>query len=357
VARLTDLGRGRDIALGPAGLGAMLHEVPLDAGRGRAAIFGAGDGINDWSRPETIIWPPVQTGFRRAPAAEVAIGAPRLTALGPEIDAHLSWPHGDRATLTWRLPLAGPGIDLCATVEKTRVTTPESVFVVFALGGGGAGVDLDIGDLTVDAEEVLPEACRTWGAIQSHATLRTDAGALVVASPDAPLVHPFGPQTEAAGGRLLADAALGFWVMNNHWDVNFAAGQGGVVPFRFHLLPMAGPDRAAATTFARVATTPPVIVRTGEVPERAAAPLVVLEAQEPLDLRLRPFGGTAIMASVVNRGEREAAFSLRLPEGLARGVVAVAATGEETGDEVRLAGGRIEGRVAGRGVLRLRIDR
>ena len=362
VARLTDLGRGRDVALGPQGLGAMLYEVPQDAVRGRAAIFGAGDGLNDWTRPETIIWPPVQAGFRRAPAAQVAVGAPRLTLLGPEIDVQLVWAHGDRATLTWRLPLAGPGIDLCASVDKTRVTTPESMFVVFALRGGGAGVDLDIGDLTIDAGEVLPEACRTWGAVQRQATVWSEAGALVVASPDAPLVHPFGPQTEAAGGRLLGDAALGFWVMNNHWDVNFAAGQAGVVSFRFHLLPMAGPDRAAATAFAQAATTPPVIVRTGEAPERAAAPLVELVAEEPLDLRLRPFGEAAIMASVVNRGEREAAFALRLPEGLARGVVAVAATGEETGDEktggeVRLAGGRIEGRVAGRGVMRLRIDR
>jgi len=357
VARLTDLSQGREVALGPQGLGAMLYEVPLDGGRGRAAIFGAGDGINDWSRPENIIWPPVTTGFRRAPAAQVALGAPRMTLLGPEIDAHLSWPHGDRAVLTWRLPVAGPGIDLCASVVKTRVTTPESMFVVFALGGAGAGVDLDIGDLTVDAGEVLPEACRTWAGVQRQATLWCDAGALVVASPDAPLVHPFGPQTEAAGGRVIGDAALGFWVMNNHWDVNFAAGQSGVVPFRFHLLPMAGPDRAAATAFAQAATTPPVIVRAPEAAERGAVPLVELEG-EGLDLRLRPLAGGEVMASLVNRAAGEVAFALRLPGGAVRAVRVVAATGEEiAGGGVRIAAGRIEGRVPARAVLRLVVAR
>ena len=357
VVRLTDVPGGRDIPLGPQGLGAMVHEVPEDAARGRAAIFGAGDGANnDWTRLETIAWPAVRSGFRRSAASEVSVSAPRQTALGPEIDIHLRWPQGDSARLTWRLPLAGPGIDLCATVQKVPQTAPEAFFVVFAMGGEAPRIDLDIGDLTADADEALPAACRSWVAVQRHATLATSAGALVVASPDAPLLHPFGPQTEGGGERAIHDPALAFWIINNHWDVNFAASQSGTLPFRFHLLPMEGPDRDAATGFAQGATTPPVIVRTYDTPERAPAPLVDLRSDRPLDLRLRPFGPGAVMASVVNRGPEPAGFTLELPGLSPRKVTVAAATGEAIADDVACEGGTITGRVPARAVLRLVID-
>jgi alpha-mannosidase len=355
VIRLTDVTRGRDVDLGASGLGSVLYEVPEDAGRGRGAIFGSGDGNGDWTRMETITWPTTRTGFRRSGASEVAVSAPRQTALGPEIDVHLRWPHGDTATLTWRLPVAGPGIDLCAKVHKTQQTSPEAFFVVFGLGGASPAIDIDIGDLTTSVEEALPEACQSWVAVQRQATLSTDAGTLVVASPDAPLMHPFGPQTEGAGQRIMHDAALGFWVINNHWDVNFSASQSGTIPFRFHILPMDGPDRAAATAFAQAAATPPVIVRTYDAPERAAAPLVSLTSNVPLDLRMRPFGEGAIMVSVANRSPTAAAFTLTLAGQVPQSVVASAATGEVIDGDVHLEGGSITGRVTGRGVLRLRI--
>jgi alpha-mannosidase len=354
--RLTDIARGRDIELGSQGLGSMLYEVPEDAGRGRGAIFGSGDGNGDWTRMETITWPATRTGFRRSTAAEVAVTAPRFTPLGPEIDVHLRWPHGDTATLTWRLPVAGPGIDFCATVHKTRQTSAEAFFVVFSLGGETPAIDLDIGDLTTSAEDSLPDACQSWVAIQRHATLSTDTGTLVVASPDAPLVHPYGPQTEGAGQRVLRDNSLGFWVINNHWDVNFAASQSGTIPFRFHLLPLDKPDREAATAFAQAATTPPVIVRTYNAPERDATPLVELTCGVPLDLRLRPFGQGAIMASVVNRTPADAYFTLKLTGRVPQRVVACAATGEEIASDLRLEGEAIVGRVPAHGVLRLRIE-
>jgi alpha-mannosidase len=358
VLRLTDLNSGRDIGLGASGLGAVLYEVLEDPARGRAAIFGRGDGINDWTRPEsTLCWPPTTTAFRRSPASQASLGSPRLTLLGPEIDVQLIWPHGDVAILTWRLPLAGPGIDLTASFAKTRVTTPESFFIVFSLQGANPAVDLDIGDLTVSADETLPAACQTWAAVQRQATLATDSAALAVASPDAPLLHPFGPQTEGAGQRHRRDAALGFWVMNNHWDVNFAAGQSGTIPFRFHLLPMAGPDRAAATAFAEAATTPPVIVRTQDAAPRAPAPLVRLTAPAPLDLRIRPHAPGVILASLANRGDADVLFNLGVPGMAIQRATVVSPTGEAlVTPAVQLATDVVAGQVPARSTLRLRLE-
>ncbi len=357
VTRLTDVMRGRDVALGPQGLGAMLYEVPEDASRGRGAIFGSGDGANnDWTRLETITWPAVRSGFRRSGAAQVAVSAPRQTTLGPEIEIELHWPQGDTARLTWRLPFAGPGIDFCASVKKTLQTAPEAYFVVFALGGDTPRIGLDIGDLTTDADEALPAACQSWVAVQRHATLATTEAALVVASPDAPLLHPFGPQTEGAGERAIHDSSLAFWVINNHWDVNFAASQTGTIPFRFHLLPMERLDSDAAQSFAQAVTTPPVIVRTYDAPERDPTPLVDLRSDKPLELRLRPFAPGVVMASVVNRSPEPTDFKLALLDPPPRKVAASAATGEDIPGSVDLDGSMISGQVPGRAVLRFRIE-
>lgn len=354
--RLKNVAEGHEVPLGPYGLGSILYELPVDADKGRAAIFGTGDGNSDWTRLETIIWPTTPTGFRRAPASEVALGAPRLTLLGPEIDVHLTWPHGDRATLTWRLPAAGDGIDLRATIHKTRVTSPESFFVAFSLDGDSAKVDLDVGDMVIDADEVVPDACQSWVAVQRHASVSTEKAALVVATPDAPLVHPFGPQTEGAGRRLLADGALGFWVINNHWDVNFAASQSGAIAFRFHLLPLPAPDRQAATAFAQTATTPPVIVRAPVASEQAPRPAIDLRSEAPLDLRLRPFGESSVMASVVNPGADRASFSLKLSNGPIKAAAVVSATGEVLPGDIELLDGTLTGHVPARSVLRLKLE-
>lgn len=355
--RLTDRATGLDVAIGAQGLGRVLYETPADAARGRAAIFGSGDGISDWTRLETIAWPAVPTTFLRRGAAEVAVGSPRQTLLGPEIDVRLAWPHGDRATLTWRLPAAGPGIDLKVTVEKVPVTAPESVFVVFALEGDRARVDLDIGDMTADADDILPQACASWSTVQRFATVATDSGALTVATPDAPLVHPFGAQTEGAGRRVLHDGALAFWVMNNHWDVNFAASQSGAVSFRFHLLPQAGPDRAAAEAFAAAATTPPVIVRVPEGRERAAAAVAEVTAAGPVDLRLRPFGAGDMLATLVNRGDAAREATLRLPGVAITAAQPVAPTGEALGSPLALRDGAVTVSLPPHAAVRLRLTR
>jgi hypothetical protein len=119
---------------------------------------------------------------------------------------------------------------------------------------------------------------------------------------------------------------------------------------------MAGPDRAAAMAFAQAATTPPVIVRTHDAPERPAAPLAGIDCDLPLELRLRPFGEGAVMATLVNRADGPADFTLRLPALAPRRATAVAATGEEIAGEVRLSAGAVAGTVPARGVLRVRLD-
>jgi hypothetical protein len=163
-------------------------------------------------------------------------------------------------------------------------------------------VKLDIGDHIVDAAtQQLDRGCLTWASVQRFAALATSDMGLVVASPDAPLVQPFGLQTEEAGGRRLDGPELAFQLVNNHWNVNFAASQSGRITARFHLLPQATYDEAEAIAFAAQACTPPVVVRAYDADLKAAAPLLDVASDAPVEIRLRPGrSGDAVRLDLVN---------------------------------------------------------
>jgi hypothetical protein len=130
------------------------------------------------------------------------------------------------------------------------------------------------------------------------------------------VVQPFGIQTGNAGsGRAGNAPSLAFWVLNNHWDVNFAAAQAGRIPVRFRLLPQARPDAAAARAFAEAANVPPVIVRAYESPEKPAAALLAVEATGELGVRLRKaWDAEGSVVTLVNPSGEAREASLALPQ-------------------------------------------
>jgi alpha-mannosidase len=297
IASLIDRASGADWAPGDHPTGILLRETLARPDRGRSAIFGTAD-TRDWSRLETLTWPDDPTPFHRAPG-HCALGNARITVLGPEIDAILTFPNGDRATITWRLPFGDGGIDADVLIDKTPDTTPEAYYMLFSAPGHEPRVTLDLGDHSIDASQQLPQSCASWTAIQTFASVTTTAGALTVAAPDTPLVQPFGIQTQGAGSRTDTDPSLAFWVLNNHWDVNFAASQSGRIPARFRLLPQATPDAQAARAFASAACNPPVIVRSYDGVTAAPTPAVM--ATGDIILRLRPApSGSGLFLTAVN---------------------------------------------------------
>lgn len=91
-------------------------------------------------------------------------------------------------------------------------------------------------------------------------------------------MQPSGIQTEQAGGRLGNESVLAHWLLNNHWDVNFASAQVGGIPARFRLLPQYTFDAKAARQFSEDAYTPPVIVRAYDSTPIAPASLLICQS-------------------------------------------------------------------------------
>ncbi|WIY53851.1 glycoside hydrolase family 38 C-terminal domain-containing protein [Devosia sp. YIM 151766] len=309
---LFDKQASRECVSGEYPLGQVLYETLQKPGAGRFATFG---GDYDWSHMETVVWPE-KTEFSRRSADKVVVDAVRQNSMGIEIGLTLAWSHGDTMTVTYRLPHQGQGIEMDTMIHKLPVTTPESLYVCFGAPGGSPQIRLDVGDRIIDpATQQVPLSCEAWIGIQGFAALGTDAGALVVASPDAPLVQPFGIQTENAGsGRKGNDPSLAFWVLNNHWDTNFALTQSGGIPARFRLLPQATLDIKEARSFAETTGTAPVIVRAYNSQTREAAPLLRVDGNDEVITRIRKaWDGDGIVVTLVNQSDRSTDLALELP--------------------------------------------
>jgi len=210
--------------------------------------------------------------------------------------------------VTYRLLRGHAGVEMAVAIDKQPIESPEAFYVQFGANGQTPRIVLDIGRCAVDATtEQLEFGCRTWASVQSFATVMTDTHALTIASPDVPLVQPFGIQTEQAGDRLLADPTLGFQILNNHWDVNFNASQSGRITGRFHLFPSSPKKAGAARPQAMAVCAAPVIVRAYDAEPRDAQPLVDISSDHPVEVHMRrPAGETASVAVISNAGAEAA---------------------------------------------------
>lgn len=264
--------------VGDQPLGLVVYESLSDPKQNRPSIFGeSGDWLYDWTRLETIAWPKTPPDFNRRPADTVAIREARQTCFGPEIDVALEWAHGDKAVVTYRLADEG-AVDMRLLIDKVSVSKPESMHALFGQDGTDPRFRFDVGDVVITpGEDQLPDSCRAWYALQGFAGLETSGGALIVASPDAPLVQPGGMHTDHATNPQDGDPVLAFWLLNNHWDVNFAAVQGGrKLAYRFRLDFADALDEHQARGFAESVMTPPVIVRAYEAETAAPSPVLDL---------------------------------------------------------------------------------
>lgn len=302
IAALIDKASGRDVSPSSLRSGLVVHETLVDESHRRNALFAYDVDAADWSKLESLVWPNPKTAFNRVTGTVTGVGVGRATLMGAEIDIDLAWPHGETARVTYRLPFDGPGVEVTIALEKQRIETTEAFYMIFAATGDRAEVKLDIGDHVVDAAtQQLDRGCRTWASVQRFAALATSEMALVIASPDAPLVQPFGLQTEEAGGRRLDGPELAFQLVNNHWNVNFAASQTGRITARFHLLPQPDYDEGGAIVFATQACVPPVVVRAYGAELKAPAPLFDVSSDAAVEIRLRTTTtGDAVRLTVVN---------------------------------------------------------
>ena len=150
---------------------------------------------------------------------------------------------GDKVTVIYRLVPDDPALELIALVDKAPVAAPHAIYLPLptALGDlwrcdfetGGAVVRLD--------NEQLPYASRHYITTQRWIRIADDTHEVCVACPDAPLWQvggfTFGRHRDPDGRVARDRPMLLAWLTNNYWMTNFQADQGGLIRFRFSIMP------------------------------------------------------------------------------------------------------------------------
>ena len=130
-------------------------------------------------------------------------------------------------------------IDINCEFDKQETYAKEALYIAFpfALDLAGGGLWLEYPDaITQPLKDQNSTSCRGWYAVQRWLAA-SDGQATVVLSPlDTPLVA-LGGMTGSAWPRQLTlkRAHVFAYVMNNYWDTNYKASQGGRYLFRFSL--------------------------------------------------------------------------------------------------------------------------
>ena len=135
-----------------------------------------------------------------------------------------------------------PDIEARVCLHKQSVWDPENVYVAlpFAAASENETFIDKTGCIVRPGVDQLPGTCQNFYLLQNGIVRKGEAGDLILAIKDAPLVT-FGPReagvVELCDGKneRLNRAPAYSWILNNFWETNFKAETGGFYEFTYLL--------------------------------------------------------------------------------------------------------------------------
>lgn len=344
----------------PWGFFAYVHERPeqIDENakyHGREALMEF-----DWSILHANIpgwktgWKPVRTTTGRPIGGKAA-----MRPDGPELTLTFDAPGLNGLTQTIKLLAARPAIVCDATLQMRDTITPEAMYFAFPLKlAANWKAHFDTADIPVEFDkEQLPGVARDYVTVNTYAAMHDDAGAVVMACPDAPLVQigdfHFGRYLHSVP-RPANPLLLGF-VANNYWMTNFKASQPGPLHVRYELSTLERFDPAAAAARGSLAIHPveshPLVTGSTATP---GATLRLLEVQGDhvavLSLSATEDG---LIANLVNSGGTKTTATLTLPAGYTQ--AARVDTLGQTLEPLAAKGSTVQVPLPTRGIIRVKL--
>lgn len=163
---------------------------------------------------------------------------------------HAADPHGLRLTTRITLYDKDDRIDIINTLDKPPVARAEALYHAFPLATPRGQIHLDVaGGIMRPGIDQVEGTATDWHSIQNWFAVAEDDYAVVVASPDVPLVQCGGINTGLWRRTLPASNGLVMsWALNNYWFTNFPVRQGGQVTYAYSITMQDGafdPARAA----------------------------------------------------------------------------------------------------------------
>jgi alpha-mannosidase len=137
-------------------------------------------------------------------------------------------------------------IELVEEVTKTKVETKEAVYFAFPFAMSDPQFQYEIQNGAVDpAKDMYPGAGEEWFSVQHWVSVQQDGVSATVMPLDGSLVT-LGDINRGAWPKTFGDrkGTIFSYVMNNYWDTNWPASQGGPFRFRYIITSAVATDRA-----------------------------------------------------------------------------------------------------------------
>jgi alpha-mannosidase len=217
----------------------------------------------DFSHPDFFIGRK-DTPWIREVASKVTLGEARVHEGRASIEVTLEAPGVKSLTVVYALDAGAKALQIDITLDKLMHRDAEAVFVAFPFNLEGADFTIDLNGIpAVPNKDQLDGAAKDWYPLQRWVDVSDGKRGVTLVPLDAPLVH-LGGITTGKWSRTLEPEGptIMSWAINNHWLVNFQAGQDGIIPLRYRLTTHAGAvDTGAASRFAAEMMVPPVVLR------------------------------------------------------------------------------------------------
>lgn len=264
IASLQRLADGRELV--PTG--EVMDEYLYVPGRDPAVVVAGGSASVRLADSGPLVWTAVVT--RQAPGTEDGLETRVRLFAG-----------SDRVEITHRF-------------DKTMTYDPEAVLLRLpvAIEYGETVVSGPFGAWRAESEQA-PGANHNYATLERWADLHDEAGGLQFVSVDIPGIQlgSLGTDATVAGWRESTDPApvLYSYVMNNYWETNYRASQGGPHELQYTLRPHGGFDDAEAERFA-LQVAQPLVTRTTEPTAPIPAPPLRVSAGRAVVTLLRAHG-------------------------------------------------------------------
>jgi hypothetical protein len=202
-------------------------------------------------------------------------------------------------------------IDVFVHMDKEDVFDPEAVHFAwpFSIPGGKMRIDAGWGYFRPE-EEQLPGSCKNYFTFQRWLDISNPNTGVTWTSPDAPLIEIGDITTDATAfgwiKNLAGQQTFYSYLMNNYWETNYKASQGGRASFSYSLLPYSGPfDPIKADRFGRERCQPLVPLPVREESPPPVSHLKILSRDVVLTSLKPSMDGRAVLLRLFNPSNRE----------------------------------------------------
>jgi Glycosyl hydrolases family 38 N-terminal domain/Glycosyl hydrolases family 38 C-terminal domain len=219
----------------------------------------------------------------RSLATHGAITSRSSTPVSDQITVRLACEGCEWLETTYSLPREVKRLDITNRLEKIATSAKESIYFAFPFAVADPAPLIEItGGVTSGAAPRIPGSAEHMRAMRHWIAMRDEDAAVAWATLEAPLVElgnialPYAPFPDTVLRGSAAPSVIYSWALNNIWDTNFPARQGGEMTFRYSVASAGPGDPLALAQRTGAALSAPLVgccITTGtsnEAPSRSS---------------------------------------------------------------------------------------